>query len=235
MLDDTVIKGQPQNKGGNNTNRTLNMPSTRTTHSSHLPHPYPQPLTMYEYDDLTKNFDDAHEFLNAVDEKLKGDVDFLDHVLRTTRQMEDALANQRQVATNIFNRLVRHGFEQETRDLVHRLRRKRTHPPNPVPKVVRIQTPRPQDSRIARKTIPKPQTISTIPFPTRQDSLSDYHTPPQNPLGSLHNPILVDDDEEIPDDEELKVYWSCRNRRPTPAFHLTKESRRLGNRKLKAP
>ena len=49
---------------------------------------------MYEYDDLTKNFDDAHEFLHAVDEKLKGDVDFLDHVLRTTRQMEDALAGK---------------------------------------------------------------------------------------------------------------------------------------------
>jgi len=214
------------------------MPSTRTTRYAHLPHPYPQPLTMYEYDDLTKTFDDAHEFLNAVDDKLKGDVDFLDHVLRTTRQMEDALANQRQVATNIFDRLVRRRFEQETQDVIHRLRRKRTHlppPPNSIPKVVRIKTPQPPNSRITRKTVPKTQTISTIPFPTRQDSLSDYHTPPQSPLGSLHNPILVDDDEEIPNDEELKVYWSCRDRPPTPAFHLTKISRRLGNRKLKAP
>jgi len=214
------------------------MPSTRTIRSSHLPHPYAQPLTMYEYDDLTKNFDDAHEFLHAVDEKLKGDVDFLDHVLRTTRQMEDALAGQRQVATNIFNRLIEHGFEHETKDLVHRLRQKRIHPPlspNPIPKVVRIATPRPLDSRLARKTISKPQTISTIPFPTREDSLSDYHTPPQSPLGSYHNPIFIDDDEEIPDNEELKVYWSCRDRPPTPAFHLVKESRRLGNRKLKAP
>ena len=194
--------------------------------------------TMYEYDDLTKNLDDAHKFLNAVDKKLKGDVDFLDHVLRTTRQMEDTLADQRQVATNIFNRLIRHGFEQETQDLIHRLRRKRIHPPpspNPIPKVVRLKTPLPFDSRIARKTVPKSQTISTIPFPTRQDSLSDYHTPPQSPIGSYHNPILVDDDEEIPDNEELKVYWSCRDRLPTPAFHLVKESRRLGNRKLKAP
>jgi hypothetical protein len=183
---------------------------------------------MNEYDDLTKTFNDTHEFLNAVDEKLKGDVDFLDHVLRTTRRMEDALADQRQVATNIFNRLIRHGFEQETQDLVHHLRRKRVHPPlspNPIPKVVRIQTPRPFDSRIARKTIPKFQTISTIPFPTRQDSLSDYHTLPQSPLGSYHNPILVDDDEEISDNEELKVYWSCRDRPPTLAFHLIKESR----------
>ena len=214
------------------------MPSTRTTCFSHPPLPYPQPLTMYEYDDLTKTFDDAHEFLNVVDEKLKGDVDFLDHVLRTTRQMEDALANQRQVANNIFNRLVRYGFEQETQDVIHRLRRKRAHQPphpNPIPKVVRIKTPPFPDSRIARKTVPKIQTISTIPFPTRQDSLSDYHTPPQSPLGSYHNPILVDDDEEISDNEELKVYWSCQNRPPTPAFHLTKESRRLGNRKLKAP
>ena len=111
------------------------MPSTRTTRSSHLLHPYSQPLTMYEYDDLTKNLDDAHKFLNAVDKKLKGDVDFLDHVLRTTRQMEGALADQRQVATNIFNRLIRHGFEQETQELVHRLRRKRVHPSSPsVPK-----------------------------------------------------------------------------------------------------
>ena len=193
---------------------------------------------MYEYDDLTKNFDDAHEFLHTVDEKLKGDVDFLDHVLRTTRQMEDALANQRQVATTIFDRLIGHGFEHETKDLVHRLRQKRIHPPqppNPIPKVVRITTPRPLDSRLARKTVSKPKTISTIPFPKRQDSLSDYHTPPQSPLGSHHNPILIDDDEEISDDEELKVYWSCRDRPPTPAFHLVKESRRLGNRKLKAP
>jgi len=97
---------------------------------------------MYEYDDLTKNLEDAHKFLNAVDKKLKGDVDFLDHVLRTTRQMESALADQRQVATNIFNRLIRHGFEQETQELVHRLRRKRIHPPlspNPIPKVVRTR------------------------------------------------------------------------------------------------
>jgi len=63
----------------------------------------PSTITIYEYDDLTKNFDDAHEFLNMVDKKLKGDIDFLDHVLRTSRQMEDTLANQRQVATNIFN------------------------------------------------------------------------------------------------------------------------------------
>jgi hypothetical protein len=185
-----------------------------------------------------KNFDNAQEFLNTVDKKLKGDVDFLDHVLRTTRQMEDALANQRQVATNIFNRLIRHGFEQETQDLVHRLRRKCIHPPpspNPIPKVVCIETPHPPDSRIAKKTIPKPRIISTIPFPKRQDSLSNYHTPPQSPSGSHHNSIIVNDDEEIPGDEELKVYWSCRDRPPTPAFHLTKESRRLGNRKLKAP
>jgi hypothetical protein len=116
--------------------------------------------------------------------------------------MEDALAGQRQVATNIFNRLIRHGFEQETQDLVHRLCQKCIHPPpspNPIPKVVRVKTPRPFDSRIARKTISKPQTILTIPFPMRQDSLSNYHTPPQSPLGSYHNPILVDDDEEIPD------------------------------------
>jgi len=140
--------------------------------------------------------------------------------------MEEALTNQRQVATNIFNRLVRHGFEQQTRHLVKHLRKKRASltnhdpcppSPDPIPEVVRINTPRPAETRLARKTISKPKNVSIIPFPTRQDSLSDYHTPPTYPLGSRHNPIVVEDQS------------------PSPGLSRAKESRRLGNRKLKAP
>jgi len=152
------------------------MPSTRTARPSQTVPPYPLPLSLQ---DLSKDFDDAHEFLKAVDEPLKHDVDFLDHVLRTTRQIEDVLANQRQVADNVFHRLKKHGFEQKTRGLIQRLRQQRVHPPpspNPIPKVVRFLSPHPRKSRLARKT------ISTTALPS--------------PLGSRHNPIIVDDDED---------------------------------------
>jgi hypothetical protein len=82
--------------------------------------------------------------------------------------MEKAATHQRKVAQILFDQMIENGLKQKVAHILEQQRRR--------------QSPSPSLSLC----------------PSTPDSLSDYHTPPSELLGSIHNPIIVDSDDKTP-------------------------------------
>ena len=206
------------------------MPATRSPHSSNSSHSHYSPLSrnhniprrndsfpIYEYARLTENFNNLQEFADAVvdEPELNCDVHFLDHVNRTIRQMEESLSNQRQIADHIFERLLERDFEQKVIHIVRKLR------PQPLPR------------RNPHSLIPEVIRIQSTPILSRSPSLESFETnsssPVPAPLGSIHNPIVVDDDDQSYQ-ETFTQFKNVRDRTPTPGLRRSSRARQFALR-----
>ncbi|KIM37383.1 hypothetical protein M413DRAFT_30857 [Hebeloma cylindrosporum] len=117
------------------------MPATRTSqyHASASLSPYrspspfvhrhniqlqSNPLSIYEYARLTKDYGNFRKFANAVEDvpEVNCDIYFLDHINQTIRKIEKSLCNQRLAADQVFERLLDRGFEQKTIHIIRELR-----------------------------------------------------------------------------------------------------------------
>ena len=133
------------------------------------------------------------------------------HIDRLEREVEQARHEQ----AFLFDRIVEDGFEQKIRPLIIRNRRRlircRNRPyattlsSNSAESEEPLSTPSSQAiDEIVRRTIPlrrqRPTRIPILSIP------SSYHTTVEPPLGSKENPIIVEDDDDFPNEGRTRNY-----------------------------
>jgi len=133
------------------------------------------------------------------------------HIDRLEREVEQARHEQ----AFLFNRIVEDGFEQKIQPLIIRNHQQLIHCRNrPYATTLSshsdkseepLSTPSSQAiDKIVHQTIPlrrqRPTRIPILSIP------SSYHTTVEPPLGSKENPIIVEDDDNFPNEGRTKNY-----------------------------
>jgi hypothetical protein len=127
--------------------------------------------------------------------QLDNDIQFFYHVDQTIQGLEKMLTRQRRVSSNIFNRLIQQNFDIEISNVIEQFRKKQLPLPSSTPEVIR------QESSLRSTPIPitSPPYNPNTPIPSQESSLESFRTPTPElpPLGSIQNPIPIEEDLEI--------------------------------------